>query len=275
MAPADIEDDVVAAYAAIGKAVAEFASTLMKLYDDLDPEVQQYAGDVLMPLLRVSQVKGNKLVDRAMSLVEHPVVLEALAEGRLDEGKALMIIDQVSVLDAANQAIAKPVLINHAATHNYTASQRYARRFILKLDAEAALRRHEEKRKQRLVEKFNLDDGMCSLRVVLPAGEVCVNLTMPITNILGLTKDPVMLAGYGPLPAPIVADVAANGIWKRILTDPVTGMAEHIASPPDEDPLQLVLREPPRRDARVDHTEWQGDRDRTRTHRRTCAVLAF
>ncbi|SDM49904.1 HNH endonuclease signature motif containing protein [Allokutzneria albata] len=275
MAPADIEDDVVAAYAAIGKAVAEFASTLMKLYDDLDPEVQQYAGDVLMPLLRVSQVKGNKLVDRAMSLVEHPVVLEALAEGRLDEGKALMIIDQVSVLDAANQAIAKPVLINHAATHNYTASQRYARRFILKLDAEAALRRHEEKRKQRLVEKFNLDDGMCSLRVVLPAldaalafdridriaralpkddrtldqkrsdvaadllmgkdtpapqGEVCVNLTMPITNILGLTKDPVMLAGYGPLPAPIVADVAANGIWKRILTDPVTGMAEHITT---------------------------------------------
>ncbi|WP_030433253.1 DUF222 domain-containing protein, partial [Allokutzneria albata] len=156
MAPADIEDDVVAAYAAIGKAVAGFALTLMKLYEDLDPQVQQYAGDVLMPLLRVSQVKGNKLIDRAMSLVEHPVVLEALSEGRIDEGKALMIIDQVSVLDVANQAIAEPVLIAHAA-------------YVLKLDAEAALRRYEEKRKQRLVEKFNLDDGMCSLRVVLPA----------------------------------------------------------------------------------------------------------
>ncbi|WP_083383718.1 HNH endonuclease signature motif containing protein [Allokutzneria albata] len=63
-----------------------------------------------------------------------------------------------------------------------------------------------------------------------PQGEVCVNLTMPITNILGLTTDPVMLTGYGPLPAPIVADVAASGIWKRILTDPVTGMAEHITT---------------------------------------------
>ncbi|WP_083383717.1 DUF222 domain-containing protein [Allokutzneria albata] len=169
MAPADIEDELVAAYAAIGRAVADFASTLMKLYDDLDPQVQQYAGDVLMPLLHVSQVKGNKLIDRAMSLIDHPAVLEALSEGRIDEGKALMIIDQVSVLDAANQAIAEPVLIAHAASHNYTASQRYARRYVLKLDAEAALRRYEEKRKQRLVEKFNLDDGMCSLRVVLPA----------------------------------------------------------------------------------------------------------
>ncbi|WP_052406719.1 HNH endonuclease signature motif containing protein [Allokutzneria albata] len=31
-------------------------------------------------------------------------------------------------------------------------------------------------------------------------------------------------------PADIEDDVAANGIWKRILTDPATGMAEHITT---------------------------------------------
>ncbi|MCP3805531.1 HNH endonuclease [Allokutzneria sp. A3M-2-11 16] len=273
MPPADIEDHILASYIGIGAAIAKFDEIVATFFHQLSPHDQQYAADILMPLLHITQVKGNRLLGRALDLVARPGVLEALADGRLDEGKALMIVDQLSVLSAVDATTAEPALITHAATNNHPATQRYAKRFIHKLDAEAALRRHQEKRKQRLVEKFVLDDGMCSLRLVMsavdaalafdridriaralpkddrtldqkradvatdlflgketaaPQGEVRVHITMPLTTALGLTNDPAELAGYGPIPAEVARTAAANGVWKWIKTDPMTGMAEQI-----------------------------------------------
>ena len=50
------------------------------------------------------------------------------------------------------------------------------------------------------------------IRVVVPAG-----------TALGLTDDAGHLAGYGPIPADMARDLAANGTWRRLLTDPVSG----------------------------------------------------
>jgi hypothetical protein len=52
------------------------------------------------------------------------------------------------------------------------------------------------------------------IRVVVPAG-----------TALGLTDDAAHLAGYGPIPADMARDLAANGTWRRLLTDPVSGEA--------------------------------------------------
>jgi hypothetical protein len=41
--------------------------------------------------------------------------------------------------------------------------------------------------------------------------------------LLGLDEQPGELAGYGPIPAPLAREIAAQGTWRRLLTDPVSG----------------------------------------------------
>lgn len=52
---------------------------------------------------------------------------------------------------------------------------------------------------------------------------VTVNLTIDLPTLLGLTENPGMLAGYGAIPASIARELAADGKWKRFVTDPVSG----------------------------------------------------
>src|SRR6266536_1574018 len=48
-------------------------------------------------------------------------------------------------------------------------------------------------------------------------------LSMPATMLMGLTEHGAELAGYGPIPAPLARELAADGTWRRLLTDPATG----------------------------------------------------
>ena len=48
-------------------------------------------------------------------------------------------------------------------------------------------------------------------------------LSMPATMLMGLTEHGAELAGYGPIPAQLARELAADGTWRRLLTDPATG----------------------------------------------------
>ncbi|MGH4019142.1 MAG: DUF222 domain-containing protein, partial [Pseudonocardiaceae bacterium] len=50
--------------------------------------------------------------------------------------------------------------------------------------------------------------------------QVQVRVTVPFSMLLGLDEQPAELAGYGPLPAHVARQLAADGVWRRILTDP-------------------------------------------------------
>lgn len=50
-----------------------------------------------------------------------------------------------------------------------------------------------------------------------------VRVVVPVGTALGLTDEAGHLAGYGPIPADMARDLAANGTWRRLLTDPVSG----------------------------------------------------
>jgi hypothetical protein len=41
--------------------------------------------------------------------------------------------------------------------------------------------------------------------------------------LMGLDEQPGVLVGYGPIPAPLAREIAAQGIWRRLLTDPESG----------------------------------------------------
>ena len=50
-----------------------------------------------------------------------------------------------------------------------------------------------------------------------------VNVTIDLPTALGLADNPGQLAGYGPIPAQVAREIAADGRWKRFITDPIKG----------------------------------------------------
>ena len=55
------------------------------------------------------------------------------------------------------------------------------------------------------------------------AGRPLVGVTVSLSTLLGLDQRPGELAGYGPIPAEVAREIAADATWRRIVTDPVSG----------------------------------------------------
>jgi Domain of unknown function (DUF222) len=50
-----------------------------------------------------------------------------------------------------------------------------------------------------------------------------IQVTVAASTLLGLDEHPGELAGYGPIPAAMARQVAAEGTWRRLFTDPANG----------------------------------------------------
>ena len=50
-----------------------------------------------------------------------------------------------------------------------------------------------------------------------------VNVTIDLPTLMGLANNPGELAGYGPIPASVAREIAADARWKRFITEPITG----------------------------------------------------
>ena len=46
---------------------------------------------------------------------------------------------------------------------------------------------------------------------------------MPFTTLTGVDDQPCELTGYGPIPADMAREIAADAVWKRLVTDPLSG----------------------------------------------------
>jgi len=53
--------------------------------------------------------------------------------------------------------------------------------------------------------------------------KIRIDVTVALSTLMGLDDLPGELAGLGPIPAEQVRAVAAGGIWRRLVTDPLTG----------------------------------------------------
>jgi hypothetical protein len=52
---------------------------------------------------------------------------------------------------------------------------------------------------------------------------VSIQVTVDLPTLLGLADNPGQLAGYGAIPASVARSLAADGTWRRLVTDPVDG----------------------------------------------------
>ncbi|TDO27822.1 uncharacterized protein DUF222, partial [Kribbella sp. VKM Ac-2527] len=66
-----------------------------------------------------------------------------------------------------------------------------------------------------------------------------IEVVVPFSTLLGLDDDPAELTGYGPIPADLARRIAADGTWRRLLTDPINGAVLE-ASTTRHDPGTLV-----------------------------------
>jgi hypothetical protein len=66
-----------------------------------------------------------------------------------------------------------------------------------------------------------------------------IEVVVPASTLLGLDEDPAELSGYGPIPADMARRIAADGTWRRLLTDPTNGAVLE-ASTTRHDPGVLV-----------------------------------
>ena len=55
------------------------------------------------------------------------------------------------------------------------------------------------------------------------AGKPLIHVIVPYTTLTGADDQPGELLGYGPIPADLARDIAADAVWKRLLTDPLSG----------------------------------------------------
>lgn len=69
---------------------------------------------------------------------------------------------------------------------------------------------------------------------------VTLNLTLDLPTALGLANNPGQLAGYGPIPASIARELAADGKWRRFITEPITGTLLDYGRQSYEPPQALV-----------------------------------
>lgn len=67
-----------------------------------------------------------------------------------------------------------------------------------------------------------------------------IHITAPITMLMGLSDDPAHLRGYGPIPASMARAIAAQGTWRRLLTDPATGTVLDVGTTTYTPPADLI-----------------------------------
>ncbi len=64
--------------------------------------------------------------------------------------------------------------------------------------------------------------GAQLLRPVGP-GKPLVQVVMPHSTLLGRDDQPCELVGFGPIPADLAREIAADAVWTRLVTDPLSG----------------------------------------------------
>ena len=52
---------------------------------------------------------------------------------------------------------------------------------------------------------------------------ISINVTIDLPTLLNMAENPGQLTGYGPIPASLARELAADGTWQRFITDPTSG----------------------------------------------------
>ncbi|MDQ1604486.1 MAG: hypothetical protein QOE01_2331 [Actinomycetota bacterium] len=67
-----------------------------------------------------------------------------------------------------------------------------------------------------------------------------LQVAVAATTLLGLDEEPGELAGYGPIPASLARELAGDATWRRLLTDPTSGVVTDYGTTTYQPPASLA-----------------------------------
>src|SRR6266511_2746466 len=303
------------------RALARFAAVRPS---DRGDRFSEFAPDEVALALGWTRAVAGMRLALALTLTDRlPATLTALERGEVDLRRVQKLAELTDPLPPAVARAVEAAVLPDAARQNTSELARAARKAIARLDPDGAHTRHQNRRADRRVVLYPMDDAMAELRAYLPAADatrvyrtidqaahaaatpadgrtmdqrradtltdlilnptantttntsggggatsstggggggtgaggggggtgggstgggggggggtgggggggggnngVLVQVTMPATMLMGLTEHGAELAGYGPIPAQVARELAADGTWRRLLTDPATG----------------------------------------------------
>ena len=140
-----------------------------------DPHLAEHVGDELAVSLTLTTRSADALLDFACGLARLPLTRAALAAGRIDRAKALVITDGVSGLADTHAAAVESAVIGRAPGQTTGQLRAATQRAVLAVDPAAAQRRLKEARKDARVEVWDERSGTAALAGRdLPPAEVLV-----------------------------------------------------------------------------------------------------
>lgn len=128
-----------------------------------DPHLAEHVGDELAVSLTLTTRSADALLDFACGLARLPLTRAALAAGRIDRAKALVITEGVSGLTDAHAAAVESAVIGRAPGQTSGQLRAATQRAVLAVDPAAAQRRREEARKDARVEVWDERSGTAAL----------------------------------------------------------------------------------------------------------------
>lgn len=67
-----------------------------------------------------------------------------------------------------------------------------------------------------------------------------INVIVDLPTLLGLAENPAELSGYGAIPASLARELATSHLWRRFITDPITGELLDVGREKYEPPQSLI-----------------------------------
>jgi hypothetical protein len=261
---------------------------------EVSPELM--AETEIAAALDLSPAAAADRVRLAAALRRLPVTRRALAAGRIDLPKARAVADAVRPLGDRAAAEVEASVLSRTGGRTRAWLVSALRRAVLRIDPDAARRRHKLAVADRSTQVYPLPDGMAGLEYVDSAEKVYavydwltaeaartdssqdraagddrtldqrradvlgdiadhalaygdlptrqrrrpqIQVTVSLATLLGLDEAPGELAGYGPIPAHLARRIAADGVWRRLLTDPRTGRFDELSVDTYEPPADM------------------------------------
>ncbi len=156
----------VASWATAGElaAVAELTGRRREQAGDgASPDLLRFLPDELATALALTLRSANRLLDVATGLARLPRTRDALARGRIDYPKALVIIDELTGLDDTQAAAIENAIIEAAAGQTTGQLRAALKRAVLSADPAAADRRRTKAEQGARVEVWTETSGTAAL----------------------------------------------------------------------------------------------------------------
>lgn len=197
--------------------------------DGTEPNWEITATQVeLAAALGMTERAMERMSQLALAVVtSHPYVHDRWKEGMISRRHAEVIVDALNPLLARSDTdpvridAAEEELVEYAIQHNPSEVRRKARSLVVRIDADAAVRRHREARRWRAVAVVPADDGMAELRLHLTAVDA-VAAADRIAHIATILRaDEGTSAQGGRSLTQIKADVARDLLLHGVIPVPV------------------------------------------------------